>query len=183
MSTFTTKTARALGVPALLAMLALALPAPAGAQSTVTPAPNGATPSTAAPAHPGTSAGKTTHRPRRAGPRGVEARIADLHKRLKITADEEAQWKQVADVMRQNAAGIEAAIKERAQNAKTMNAMDNLRSYEKIAKAHEDGMQKLIPAFQTLYDSMPDAQKKNADAVFRSFAERHHRRPSAKKAG
>jgi hypothetical protein len=32
-------------------------------------------------------------------------------------------------------------------------------------------MQKLTTAFQTLYDSMSDAQKKNADTVFRNQSE------------
>jgi periplasmic protein CpxP/Spy len=168
MSNLTTKTARALGVPALLTILALALPAPAGAQqSTVTPAP-----STSAPATPSTPEHTTPRRTRGGGTSGVDRRIADLHTRLKITPDQEAQWKQVADIMRQNAADVEAAVKERAQTAKSMTAMDNLHSYEKIAQAHEAGLQRLIPAFQTLYDSMPDAQKKNADEVFRASAQR-----------
>ena len=84
--------------------------------------------------------------------------------------------------MRQNATDVEAAIKDRAANAKTMNAIDNLKSYEKVAETHEQGVQRLIPAFQTLYDSMSDAQKKNADAVFRANEQRRAR-THAKKAG
>lgn len=179
MSKFTTKTARVLGVPALLTVLALALPAPAGAQSTVTPAPTGSAPSADQPTTPSTPQGTAPRRSRNNNAAaGVERRIADLHTRLKITPDQEAQWKQVADVMRQNAAQVSAAIKDRAENAKTMTAIDNLRSYEKIAEAHEEGMQRLIPAFEKLYDSMPDAQKKNADAVFRAFAQRRNNRTS-----
>jgi len=158
---------RALAVSALLTALALGLVSPAFAQSnTVTPSQS------AAPA------AKTTHRARG----GIDQRIADLHKRLQITSAQDAQWNQVADIMRQNAAAVEAAVKDRAANAKTMNAMDNLQSYEKIAQAHEQGLEKLIPAFQTLYDSMSDAQKKNADAVFRVGAERRAAR-APKKAG
>ena len=37
-------------------------------------------------------------------------------------------------------------------------------------------MKKFIPAFETLYNSMSDAQKKSADAMFRS-----HKRAIAKK--
>lgn len=180
MSNFTTNTSRVLSVPALLTILALALPAPAGAQTTVTPGASENAPSATAPTTPSTPQTTTPRRERRGGPAGVERRIQDLHTRLKITPDQEAQWKQVADVMRQNAAAVEAAIKERAQNAKSMNAMDNLRSYETIAQAHQEGMQRLIPAFQTLYDSMPDAQKKNADEVFRGFAERRQPRRSGR---
>ena len=174
--------ARRLGLPVLLTTLALALPLAAQAQNTVTPAAGTSAPS-AAPATPAPST--TAKRPvRRAGPHGIEARIADLHKRLKITSAEEDQWKQVADIMRQNSAAIDAAIKDRAEHAKTMNAMENMESYGKIADAHADGMKRLLPAFQTLYDSMPDAQKKNADEVFRAFAQRHNApRHAAKKSG
>ena len=157
---------RALGATGLLVALILAGPLPASAQqsgSTVTP-------SASAPA---TSSSKSSTTQRRArGANGVEQRIADLHTRLKITADQEAQWKQVADVMRQNASDVEAVIKDRSQNAKTMTAVDDLKSYERIAEVHETGMKRLIPAFQTLYDSMSDAQKKNADNVFRAHQRR-----------
>jgi hypothetical protein len=47
-----------------------------------------------------------------------------------------------------------------------MNAVDDLRSYEQIAAAHETGLQKLIPVFQALYDQMSDPQKKTVDTVF-----------------
>jgi hypothetical protein len=162
-----------LAVPALLTALAFGLASPAGAQTqtTVTPSAGAGTAASAPTAH-------TTRRPRG----GIDQRIADLHKRLKITPAQDAQWNQVADVMRQNAAAVEAAIKDRVQNAKTMTAMDNLQSYEKIAQAHEQGLEKLIPAFQTLYSSMSDEQKKNADAVFRATTERRAAR-STKKAG
>ena len=33
--------------------------------------------------------------------------------------------------------------------------------------AHADGIKKFTPAFETLYVSMSDAQKKDADALFR----------------
>lgn len=164
---------RILVVPALLATLALGLPA-ANAQ-TSQPAPTVTPSQSAAPAAKAKT--RSTRRP------GIDQRIATLHTQLRITASQEAQWSQVADVMRQNAAAIEAAIKDRQANASTMTAMDNLQSYDKIAQAHQQGIEKLIPAFQTLYDSMTDAQKKNADAVFRaSAARREHARPK-KKAG
>jgi hypothetical protein len=186
MSTFTTRVARrtgaarTIGLPALLTVLALALPAAASAQSTVTPAP-GAAPA-AAPATPPSAT--TVKRPARHSAGGIDRRIADLHKRLKITPAEEPQWKQVADIMRQNEEAVAAAVKDRVEHMKTMNAMENLQSFQKIADAHDQGLQKLIPAFQALYDSMSDAQKKNADAVFRAVAERHARpHAKAKKAG
>jgi hypothetical protein len=56
-----------------------------------------------------------------------------------------------------------------------MTAVDNLKTYEAIADAHAEGLQKLVPAFETLYASMSEAQKKNADEVFNRS--RHHGHP------
>jgi hypothetical protein len=58
-----------------------------------------------------------------------------------------------------------------------MNAVDNLKSYAAMVDAHADGLKRLVPAMQALYDAMPDAQKKVADAVFsqRPAARRAHR--------
>jgi len=104
----------------------------------------------------------------------AEARIKDLHSRLKITADQEDQWKQVAEVMRDNAQTMEELIKARSENAKTMTAIDDLKSYGAITEAHADGLRKFTPVFEALYDKMSDAQKKSADALFRS----HGHKPS-----
>ena len=35
-------------------------------------------------------------------------------------------------------------------------------------------MQKLVPAFQTLYGSLSDQQKKTADQMFRNYAANDH---------
>ena len=49
-----------------------------------------------------------------------------------------------------------------------MTALDDLMTYQKFAQAHVEGLKKLIAAFSTLYQSMPDAQKKIADQVFQN---------------
>ena len=107
-------------------------------------------------------------------PGRVDKRIAELHYKFHISAAQEPQWTAVAQVMRDNAASMKALIKERAANAKTMNAMDDLISYKKLAEAHENGVNKLIPVFQTLYDSMSGPQKKSADDAFRADRSPHH---------
>ena len=60
-----------------------------------------------------------------------------------------------------------------------MNAAENMQSYAQIAELHAQDTQKLAAAFQTLYGSMSDAQKKNADTVFRARSEQrdvqHHK--------
>ncbi|HLN23546.1 MAG TPA: Spy/CpxP family protein refolding chaperone, partial [Patescibacteria group bacterium] len=100
----------------------------------------------------------------------VEKRIHELHGKLHISAGQEPQWTIVAQTMRDNAKNMDALIKERSANSKSMTAIDDLRSYEKLAAAHEDGLKVFLPVFAALYDSMPDDQKKIADAVFRSRA-------------
>ena len=96
----------------------------------------------------------------------VEDRIKDMHAKLQITQAQEEQWGKVAQVMRDNAKQMDALTKTRAEKA-NMTAIDDLKSYGEITDAHADGLKKFSPTFKTLYDSMSDAQKKNADAIFR----------------
>jgi hypothetical protein len=46
-----------------------------------------------------------------------------------------------------------------------------MESYEKLSEAHVQHLQKLIPAFQALYDAMPPDQQKVADQAFRASAQ------------
>src|ERR1019366_6421378 len=62
----------------------------------------------------------------------VEARIKHMHARLKITAAEEEQWAKVAVVMRDNATKMDELNNARLANAKTMNAIDDLKTYGEI---------------------------------------------------
>ncbi|HKE13029.1 MAG TPA: Spy/CpxP family protein refolding chaperone [Myxococcota bacterium] len=111
--------------------------------------------------------------PKKASPADrVETRIQDLHRNLKITPAQETQWRDFAQVMRDNEKAIDVILKERAANISKMNAIDDLRSYEKLADAHAEGLKKLVPAFEALYNTMSDEQKKNADAVFGKFEKR-----------
>jgi len=107
----------------------------------------------------------------------IEKRINDLHGKLHITAAQETQWTAVAQAMRDNAKSMDALIKDRSANAGAMTAMDSLRSYQKLAEAHEDGLKKFIPAFQSLYDKMSADQQTAADAAFRSHGshEKHNK--------
>jgi len=160
---------------AVVALTGALLVVPALAQNTPSAPP--LTPPTAAPMAPSATpaAPATKAAPTKTSKRlsGVDARIASLHKKLKITAAQEQQWQQVAQVMRDNAAQIEQMVKERDAKLKTMTAVDNLQTYSDVAQAHADGLKKLVPVFDTLYGSMSDAQKKTADAVFRGIAEHH----------
>jgi hypothetical protein len=93
-------------------------------------------------------------------------RIKQLHDQLQITPAQETQWNAVAQAMRDDATAMQSVIAKRRQNRSTMTAVDDLRSYEEVAETHVTGLQKLVPAFQALYDTMSADQKKNADTVF-----------------
>jgi hypothetical protein len=101
------------------------------------------------------------------GEKRVEARIEKMHASLGITQEQEAQWAKVVQVMRDNAKTMDALTQARFENSKTMTAVDDLKSYGEITDAHADGIKKFAQAFAPLYAGMPDAQKKQADAVFR----------------
>jgi len=96
----------------------------------------------------------------------VEKHITGLHATLEITPAEEAQWGDVAAVMRENATEIDRAIDKRAANRANASAIDDLNAYADIAQAHANGVKKLAGAFSGLYSVMSDAQKKQADEVF-----------------
>ncbi|HEX4151059.1 MAG TPA: Spy/CpxP family protein refolding chaperone, partial [Steroidobacteraceae bacterium] len=74
----------------------------------------------------------------------VERRIRELHAQLRITQAEEPQWKQFADVMRENARDMDQVFMQRAQQFETMNAVQNMQSYEQLAEAHAQRLQKLV---------------------------------------
>jgi hypothetical protein len=103
----------------------------------------------------------------------AELRIKDMHAKLKITPEQEAQWGQVAAVMRDDAKTMDALTQARFDHAKDMTAVDDLKSYGAIATAHADGISKLTPVFATLYSGMSDAQQKEADMLFRHDPHKH----------
>jgi periplasmic protein CpxP/Spy len=168
---------RFLGAAALAASLALGAPAGVAQQSAPAPAPQ----ATPAPT-PAAKAPAKAVRKRPTQEERVEARIKALHAELKITPDQEQEWGAVAQVMRDSARNIDELSQKRTTDRSKMSAVDNLRSYQAIADAHADEMNKLVPAFSALYDKMSDAQKKNADMVFNHRqARRTHHAPATKK--
>ncbi|MBY0428103.1 MAG: Spy/CpxP family protein refolding chaperone [Alphaproteobacteria bacterium] len=99
----------------------------------------------------------------------VEDRISSLHQQLRITQDQEQQWERVASVMRENDNDIRQTVSYRHQNSNAMNAIQDLQSYQTVAQAHVDGLQRLIPVFDDLYNDMSDAQRSEADRAFNRF--------------
>jgi len=100
----------------------------------------------------------------------VEQRITQLHSELRVTPDEESRWNAVAQAMRDNAAKMEKLVAEKHEKApQNMTALDDLETYQEFTQQHLDGLKNLTSAFKSLYNAMPDAQKKNADQVFANF--------------
>ena len=173
---FTYPVARVVAAAALLASIAVPVPSRGASVDLSQAAATDTHPghamlaqatTTQAPAATGQAPGPATA-PKASRADRVEARINDLHSKLGITPEQEDLWKNVAQVMRDNAKTTEALTKARAEKAKTMTATDDLKSYGEIAEAHADGIRKFIPVFEALYNTMSDDQKKNADAIFRS---------------
>ena len=110
----------------------------------------------------------------------VEQRIRTMHDRLRLTSKQEPEWSDVAKVMRDNETDIHKLVQSRHEN-EPMNAVEDLKSYETIADAHADGIKRLIPVFESVYDSLSDAQKANADSMFGKFEGRPaHKASSAR---
>jgi len=102
------------------------------------------------------------------GMKGVDQRIRELHDTLSITPSQEPEWKRVSMVMRQNEATIHRLVEARNEN-EDANAVEDLKSYEMITRAHEEGMRKLVPVFAHFYNSLSDDQKDVADDMFGQY--------------
>jgi periplasmic protein CpxP/Spy len=159
-------------VPLLMTTMLIA--APAWAQSTATqpPAATEAAPqSPAGTVHKATPSGRqTTARQGETMQNVVEQRINELHARLHITTEQSQQWDQFAQTMRDNAKDLDQRYRDRAQNLGSMSAVDAMKSFADIEQVRAQDMEKLVPAFQTLYASLSDQQKKSADQLFRNYA-------------
>ena len=149
--------ARGLAAVTFLALTLVANPLLAQTSAPTTSSQTAQSPDAAKPA--ARSHGSRTDR--------VEARIKQLHEQLKITAAQEPQWNAVAQAMRDDAQAMQSDITKLRQNRARATAVDELRGYQEVTETHVAGLQKLIPAFQALYDTMSPEQKKNADAAFR----------------
>ena len=106
----------------------------------------------------------------------TEAHIVNLQNALKITKEQQGLWNNLTAVMRDNAKTLEDLVKVRIDKKNNMNAVEDLKSYSQISEAQLEGMKKFIPAFEALYNSMSDEQKKNADVLFKMGRHGQHKR-------
>ena len=113
----------------------------------------------------------TAHNAKRQG--FVEQRLRELHSQLKITSAESSQWDAFAQSMRDSADKTGQAYKDRAEKASTQTADEAMKSYADLAQLHADNTKNLAASFSTLYASLSDTQKKNADVLFREHQAQH----------
>lgn len=169
MPTSNHRAGRAIAITALLpAMLFAISPRSTSAREYLAQAEPMSTPQS----QPDKPASTVAAKVKRASVDRVEARITDLHDKLRVTADQEVLWNDLAQVMRENEKEIRDSIAARSAKLKTMNAVNDLKSYQMITDEHADGLKRLIPAFEALYVKMTPAQQKNADQVFDN--QQHH---------
>jgi hypothetical protein len=96
----------------------------------------------------------------------VEGRLAFLKTELKITPAQESQWAKFADVVRTNAKGAQAGMQAMMQaGAKATTAPEVLAHHEKMLTAKLESVRALKAAFDPLYASLSDEQKKSADEL------------------
>ena len=151
-----------LGLVALAAMASPILPSPSRAAD----AP--AKPKASHPVKPATTVRPSQLRP---GVVKLEKRIAMLRDQLGITAAQRKPWREFAAVLRANESAMYVVVARRASRIRTGSAPENMRLYGLVAAVHAANVQRLLGAFQPLYDVLSERQRKIADTVLRDARE------------
>lgn len=136
-------------------------PSAPAAPSSVVPPPAAAAPAVAQPTLPKLSPQVEA---------AIDRRIQTLRTQLGITEAQTPLWDTFANAMRENAQGTDALFAQRAGAVATMSAVDNMHDYARIARTYADNTERLATAFDSLYASLSETQKRTADAIFRQQA-------------
>lgn len=105
----------------------------------------------------------------------ADGRIAFLKAELKITPSQEAQWRQVAAAMRDNASALDKAITAARQNRGEMNAVERIEQRQHFASMRADNDARLLAAFKPLYASLTPEQQQTANQLVAAHHGWHHR--------
>ncbi len=97
----------------------------------------------------------------------IDRRIDALAQELGIGSSEMGLWTAFAHAIRESVLGTAALAAQRAAAAGSMNAVDNLDDYARIARAYADATERLAGSFSRLYATLSPAQRRIADAMFR----------------
>jgi hypothetical protein len=114
----------------------------------------------------------------------VEARLAEAKTRLKITAEQEAQWNAFADVTRRQAKAADERVTamrdSKESQGKRLTAVERLERRQQMAAAHSQRLTEVIAAAKPLYAALSAEQKAIADDMLtpRRGHGHHSRRPA-----
>jgi hypothetical protein len=101
----------------------------------------------------------------------AQQRLANLHEQLGITANQEAEWGHFSRISLANAARMDNMYRQRAQDVPAMNAVQNLRSWGQIESTEAQDFERVVPAFDNLYQKLTPNQRQTADNLFRDMTE------------
>lgn len=105
-------------------------------------------------------------RPHREFTAFLERRIGHLKSELKITPAQEAQFNQLAQVMRDNAAETQKALGDlRTTRDQHRSAVDRLETNVQLTQLRASQDQRYLDAFKPLYASLSADQKQVADRM------------------
>lgn len=101
----------------------------------------------------------------------IEGRLAFLKAELKINSEQEPQWNKLADAVRstgQSMQGMQQEMMGQGQVTQTsaQSATARLDRYERMLSARLEAVRTLKAAFDPLYASLSNEQKKMADELF-----------------
>jgi hypothetical protein len=95
----------------------------------------------------------------------VEGRLAFLKTELKITPAQEPQWNKFADAFRSVAKSAQGMHHQMMGGGQAATAPQRLDAYEKMLTVRLDAVRTVRAAFDPLYASLSDEQKKTADEL------------------
>ena len=116
----------------------------------------------------------------------VEARLAEAKTKLKITAQQEAQWNAFADVTRKHAKAADERVKamrdgKSQAQSKRLTAVERLERRQQMAATHAQRLSEIVAAAKPLYAALSAEQKAIADDMLtprRGQGGRGHHRPA-----
>src|SRR5262247_3443184 len=98
----------------------------------------------------------------------VEARLAEAKTKLKITAEQEAQWNAFADVTRRHAKAADEnvkAMRDGKRPQERLTAVERLERRQQMAATHAQRLSEVIAAAKPLYAALSTEQKAIADEM------------------
>jgi periplasmic protein CpxP/Spy len=98
----------------------------------------------------------------------VEARLAEAKAKLKITAEQEAQWNAFADVTRRQAKAADervTAMRDGKRSQERLTAVQRLERRQQMAAAQSQRLAEIVAAAKPLYAALSAEQKAIADEM------------------